>query len=47
LEQVQELKDEQQNKVTEKTDMKKVNIPEFAKPKKSDDTFVSKVKPKS
>lgn len=47
LEQVEELKNEHQNKVTEKTDPNKVKIPDFARPKKEDDTFVSKVKSKS
>ena len=47
LEQVEELKNEQQNKVTEKTDPGKIKIPDFAKPKEQEPTFVSKVKSKS
>lgn len=47
LEQVEELKNEQQNKITEKTDTSKIKVPEFAKVNKPNDTFVSKVKPKS
>jgi hypothetical protein len=47
LEKVQEIKDEQNQKITEKTDPKKINIPNFVKtPKAEEPTFVSKVKTK-
>lgn len=45
LEKVEELRNESQQKVTEKTDPKKIKVPEFAKPK-DESAFVSKVKTK-
>ena len=39
------MRNDSQKKVTEKTDPKKINVPDFAKPK-DDSTFVSKVKTK-
>jgi hypothetical protein len=47
LEKVEEVKNDQQKKITEKTDPKKINVPEFAKSKSEEPTFVSKVKSKS
>jgi hypothetical protein len=47
LERVEEARNDQQKKITEKTDPKKINVPEFAKSKSEEPTFVSKVKPKS
>lgn len=47
LEKVQEMRDEQNRKVTEKTDPKKINFPNFIKQQKTEEpTFVSKVKTK-
>jgi hypothetical protein len=45
LEKVEEMRNDQQKKVTEKTDVNKIKVPEFAKPKE-EPTFVSKVKTK-
>jgi len=45
LEKVEEIRNESRQKVTEKTDPKKIKFPEFAKPKE-EPTFVSKVKNK-
>lgn len=45
LEKVEELRNDQNNKLTEKTDPNKVKIPDFVKPKE-EPTFVSKVKTK-
>ena len=47
LERVEEVLNEKNKKITEKTDPSKINIPEFAKSKSEEPTFVSKVKPKS
>jgi hypothetical protein len=47
LERVEEVRNEKNKKITEKTDPSKINIPEFAKSKSEEPTFVSKVKPKS
>ena len=47
LERVQELREDQNKKITEKTDPKKINFPSFASPQKVESpTFVSKVKTK-
>ena len=45
LEKIEEMRNDSQKKVTEKTDPKKINVPDFARPK-DDSTFVSKVKTK-
>jgi len=45
LEKVEEMRNEGRQKVTEKTDMSKVKLPEFMK-KAEEPTFVSKVKTK-
>lgn len=45
LEKVEEIRNEGQKKITEKTDPKKIKLPEFAKPK-DESTFISKVKTK-
>jgi hypothetical protein len=47
LERVEEVRNEKNKTITEKTDPKKINIPEFAKSKSEEPTFVSKVKSKS
>jgi hypothetical protein len=47
LEKVQEMRDEQSKKVTEKTDTSKLKIPDYVKSKSEDKVFVSKVKPRS
>jgi hypothetical protein len=47
LERVEEVRNDQQKKITEKTDPKKINVPEFAKSKGEEQKFVSKVKSKS
>lgn len=47
LEKVEEVRNDKNKKITEKTDPSKINIPEFAKPKSEEPTFVSKVKSKS
>jgi len=47
LERVEEVRNEKNKTITEKTDPNKINIPEFAKSKSEEPTFVSKVKPKS
>jgi hypothetical protein len=47
LEKVEEVRNEKNKTITEKTDPSKINIPEFAKSKSEEPTFVSKVKPKS
>ena len=47
LERVEEARNDQQKKITEKTDPKKINVPEFAKSKGEEQKFVSKVKSKS
>jgi hypothetical protein len=47
LERVEEVRNDQNKKITEKTDLNKINIPEFAKSKAEEPTFVSKVKSKS
>jgi hypothetical protein len=47
LEKVQEMRDEQNQKITEKTDTNKLKIPDFIKTPSDDNTFVSKVKPRS
>jgi hypothetical protein len=46
LEKVEEIRNQHQKKITEKTDPKTINIPEFAKQKSEEPTFVSKVKTK-
>lgn len=46
LEKVQELRNQQQQVVTEKTDMSKFKIPDHVKQASKDFDFVSKVKPK-
>ncbi len=45
LEKIEEMRNDQQKKVTEKTDVNKIKVPEFAKPK-DESVFVSKVKTK-
>lgn len=47
LEKVQEMRDDQSKKITEKTDTGKFKIPDFVKTPSEDNTFVSKVKSKS
>jgi hypothetical protein len=47
IQKVEELKDDQNKKITEKTDPNKINVPEFARSKAEEPTFVSKVKSKS
>jgi hypothetical protein len=47
LEKVQEMRDDQSKKITEKTDTGKLKIPDFVKTPSEDNTFVSKVKSKS
>jgi len=47
LERVEEVRNDQQKKITEKTDPKKINVPEFAKSKSEEPIYVSKVKSKS
>jgi hypothetical protein len=47
LEKVQEMRDDQSKKITEKTDTGKLKIPDFVKTPSEDNTFVSKVKPRS
>jgi hypothetical protein len=47
LEKVQEMRDDQNKKITEKTDTGKLKIPDFVKTPSEDNTFVSKVKPRS
>ena len=46
LEKVEEMRNQGQQKVTEKTDMSKVKLPDFMKNKVEEPTFVSKVKTK-
>jgi hypothetical protein len=43
---VEEIRNENNQKITEKTDPSKMKIPDFAKPKSEESTFVSKVKTK-
>jgi hypothetical protein len=45
LEKIEELRNQQNNKITEKTDPNKIKVPEFVKPRE-EPTFVSKVKTK-
>lgn len=45
LEKVEEIRNQNNQKITEKTDLNKVKIPDFAKPK-DEQAFVSKVKTK-
>jgi len=47
LERVEEVRNDQNKKITDKTDPNKINIPEYAKSKAQEQTFVSKVKSKS
>jgi hypothetical protein len=46
LKKVQELRDQQSQKVTENTDMNKFKIPDFVKEASKDYDFVTKAKPK-
>jgi hypothetical protein len=46
LKKVQEIRDQQSQKVTENTDMDKFKIPDFVKEASKDFDFVSKAKPK-
>jgi len=46
LEQIQRLRDEQNEVITESTDVNKIKIPDFVKSKQEESTFVSKVKSK-
>jgi hypothetical protein len=47
LERVEEVRNDKNKKITEKTDPSKINIPEFATSKREEPAFVSKVKSKS
>ena len=47
LERVEEVRNDQNKKITDKTDPSKINIPEYAKSRAEEPTFVSKVKSKS
>ena len=47
LERVEEVRNDQNKKITDKTDPSKINIPEYTKSKAEEPTFVSKVKSKS
>ena len=47
LERVEEVRNDKNKKITEKTDPSKINIPEFANSKREEQAFVSKVKSKS
>jgi len=47
LEKIQNMRDEQNQKITEKTDTNKLKIPDFIKTPSEDNTFVSRVKPRS
>jgi hypothetical protein len=46
LEKVEEMRNQGQQKVTEKTDPSKIKLPDFIKNKSDEPTFVSKVKTK-
>lgn len=46
LQKVQEIRDQQNQKVTENTDMNKFKIPDFVKEASKDFDFVTKAKPK-
>lgn len=46
LQKVQEIRDQQNQKVTESTDMNKFKIPDFVKQASKDFDFVTKAKPK-
>jgi hypothetical protein len=46
LKKVQEIRDQQSQKVTENTDMNKFKIPDFVKEASKDYDFVTKAKPK-
>lgn len=46
LKKVQEIRDQQSQKVTENTDMNKFKIPDFVKEASKDFDFVTKAKPK-
>jgi len=46
LKRVQEMRDQQSQKVTENTDMNKFKIPDFVKEASKDFDFVTKAKPK-
>ena len=46
LEKVEEMRNKERQKVTEKTDPKSIKVPDFVKTKPEQPTFVSKVKPK-
>jgi hypothetical protein len=45
IEKVEEIRNQNNQKITEKTDPNKIKIPDFAKPKE-EPTFISKVKTK-
>ena len=47
LERVEEVRNDQNKKITDKTDPSKINIPEYDKSKSEEPNFVSKVKSKS
>ena len=47
LERLEEVRNDKNKKITEKTDPSKINIPEFANSKREEPAFVSKVKSKS
>jgi hypothetical protein len=46
LDRVQQMRDEQSNKITDKTDISKVKLPDFVKPPAEETAFVSKIKSK-
>ena len=46
LKKIEDIRNEQNQKVTENTDMSKVKLPDFIKNKSEEPTFVSKVKTK-
>ena len=47
LEKVEEMRNKENQKVTEKTDPKSLKIPDFVKNQAKEQTYVSKVKPKA
>ena len=47
LEKVEEMRNKENQKVTEKTDPKSLKIPNFVKNQAKEQTYVSKVKPKA
>lgn len=47
LEKVQEMRNKQEKKVTEKTDPKSIQIPDFVSQNKKESSYVSKIKSKT